>query len=175
MDKFCQERRSLFDAEDDLVIKEELLINEANELQLEAELKEYRRDEFSRNAASIHPHYLRSKLSEISEELRELRARLPVLKRQLHNVRYKLVWVKEKLEEGEKKEKELGELKETFESAKKVQARQIGELEEIRQKQELARRIHLYKTCPDVVNKIYHDQDVGANRTRLPGAQGETG
>ena len=94
-----KELEDLKDREYDLLDEESSLTSDTNEVQLEIEIKEHRRDELIRNASKIHPSILIDRYNELSEDLRERRCRLPFMQRQLKNVRYKIGWMGEKKEE----------------------------------------------------------------------------
>ncbi len=49
------------------------------------------------------------------------------------------------------------------------------ELNMIMEKLDLARQIHLYKSSPDAVSKIFYEQPVAVNNARLPGMAGKDG
>ena len=49
------------------------------------------------------------------------------------------------------------------------------ELNAIMETLDLARQIHLYKSTPDAMEKIFYEQPVLVNNTRLPGMRGKDG
>ena len=108
--KLQRELEKLQAKEDELLTDEEVLISETNDMQLDIERKEYRRDELIHNAAHMHPQILYERYSELSEELRDLKMRLPFVKRQMFNVQYKLGWIGDKKEELRLEKKKLLEL-----------------------------------------------------------------
>lgn len=70
-----------------------------NEMQLEIERKESRREGLLRNASKMHPKELYEIYNELSDALRGVRTNLPVAKRQLALLRNKLEAIKAKKEE----------------------------------------------------------------------------
>ena len=168
-DKIKPDVEKLRRKEDELLVDEEALATESNEMQLEIEGKEYRRDELIKNASSMQSQILYEKYSEISEEVRELKMRLPYVKRQLKSVKSKLGWIAEKKKEMKEVESDLNRLQEDAIQVEAEKNDSSVRLEVVSRSLGLARRLYLYKRSPDAVNKIFHDQPVSVNNHRLPG------
>ena len=94
-----EELVGLRERENEFVFDEELLVRETNDIGIQIEMKEYRRDELVRNATDHAPAVLQQKYAELCEELRELKTKLPVAKRRLLNARRRLEWLGEKKEQ----------------------------------------------------------------------------
>ena len=169
------ETRDLEEKEDFALIKEEMLINESNELMLELELKEYNKDELHKNSAGLEPDFARMKYHQICEEIGEIKRRLPVIHRQIQAQKNKLEFIEMKKKEREKVERDVDNIKSQLEDCCKGREDDSKTLIQIYDKLEVARKIHLYKTSPDVMEKIFHDQDVQLNNSRLPGLQSDSG
>ena len=174
-ERMTTELEKLTDRDNELTIEEECLISETNDMQVEIEMKEYRRDELIKNAAHLHPQVLYEKYSELSEDLRDLKLKLPFTKRQLAAVQYKLNWIGEKKEElqvEQKKlvvvEKEMEELEQAKQEHEVEEAQLVGLLDK-------ARRIYVYKSSPDAVEKIFQGRPVAINKSRLPGHMDKNG
>lgn len=94
-----EELVDLHDRENEFIFGEELLVRETNDIGIQIEMAEYKRDELMRNATNYHPKQLQQKYAELCEELRDLKTRLPFAKRRLLNARRKLDWLGEKKEQ----------------------------------------------------------------------------
>ena len=89
----------LHERENEFIIDEEMLVRETNDIGIKIEVKEYRRDELVRNASSYDPTLLQQKYTELCEDLRDLKARLPFARRRLMNACRKLDRLDEKKEQ----------------------------------------------------------------------------
>ncbi len=174
-DKKKEELERLRSKEDDLTIEEEVLIMETNDIQLDIEMKEYRREELVRNAATLHPQVLYERYSELSEDLRDLKLRLPYAKRELAAVRHKLGWLGSKRQELKLIETKLAEVSKEMERIDQLRQEHELEHDQASTSLELARKIHLRKSSTDSLEKIYHQRPVEVNKSRLPGQGGKNG
>ena len=174
-DKLSDEVSKLNNKEDELTTEEELLIEQANEMQLEIDRKEWRRNELLRNVQLMHPEVMSEKFNEVCEILREVKAALPVVQRQLFAVRHKLSWISIKREEVSREYKKRDALKDEMEALEQERLVQEVEYETTLKIYELAKKIYTCKSTPDCVSKIFHDQPVEINNSRLPGHKGSNG
>ena len=158
-----------------MTTEEELLVDQSNEMQLEIDRKEWRRNELLRNVAIMHPEVMSEKFNEVCEILREVKSLLPSVQRQLFAVRHKLSWIHIKRDEVEREVKKRDLLKEEMESIDQERLIQEVLYDTTLHIYELAKRIYTCKSTPDCVSKIYHEQPVEINNSRLPGHKGADG
>ncbi|ELU05790.1 hypothetical protein CAPTEDRAFT_193238 [Capitella teleta] len=168
-EKLSTDLHRLSDRDSELIVEEEFLINQSNDMQVEIENKEYRRDELIKNASNIHPEVMFEKYSELCEELRDLKSRLPVTKRRLNAVQYKIAWIREKKKELDVEEKKLHEVEKEMKELTDAKTEEEVEQKHVTTLLEKARKIHSLKASPDVVQKIFHGMPVTTNKSRLPG------
>ena len=174
-DKLSDELSKLDSKENELTTEEELLIEQSNEMQLEIDRKEWRRNELLRNVHLMHPEVMSEKFNEVCEILREVKAALPVVQRQLFAVRHKLSWISVKREEVSREYKKRDAIKAEMEDIEQERIVQEVEYETTLRIFELAKRIYTCKSTPDCVSKIFHEQPVEINNSRLPGHKGLNG
>lgn len=175
-ERLTEDLKKLSDKDTELTVEEEFLTNLSNEMQLEIEMKEFRRDELIKNASNVHPEILYEKYSELSEDLRDLKQKLPVTKRQLVAVQYKLTWIGEKKGELEVEERKLQQVEKEIQEITQVKEEQEVEHEHVTSVLERACRIHTLKSSPAIVQKIFHGLPVTANhKSRLPGKADKNG
>ncbi len=175
IENYNEEYAKLTEKENTLLVEEEFLLSETNEMGLEIEMKDYRRDEVIKNAANTPPEILYEKYSELSEELRTLRMTWPGMKRQLANVRTKLSRVVQRKKALETSKSEMTELEEEIAQIEGLKIEKDIEMVAIEKELDLARKIHLYKSTSDSIAKIFHNMPVETNNTRLPDRRGTCG
>ena len=174
-EKLQDELNKLDRKSNELTTEEEMLIEQSNEMQLEIDRKEWRRNELLRNAHVMHPEVMSEKFNEVCEILREVKSNLPVVQRQLFAVRHKLSWISIKRDEVLREHKKRDLVRDEMQSIEEERIVQEGEYETTVEIFELAKRIYTCKSTPDCVSKIFHEQPVEINNARLPGHKGADG
>ncbi|CAD5124104.1 DgyrCDS12406 [Dimorphilus gyrociliatus] len=173
LEKLEEEVEKLVEKEDELLVDVETLLDKSNRLQINMEIKEYRRDELIKRINEYPTNLYYEKYNKLTKDLRDLKHELPDVKRSIAGCNLKLNWITTKrdslLSERQLCKQLNNELEEMIEQRIKYELEYhdvIGSLE-------LAKKIYLYKTCPDSINKIFHQQPVEVNYARLPGKRSE--
>ena len=161
--------------EDELMVEQEYLWNESNEIQIDIEIKEYRRDELTRKSGELNPTVLHETYDMLSAELRDLKKKLPVIRRQLTGVEYKLNWINGKREELRKQTAAVTKIKNELDKIDEKRQTTENEYNKLSNTLEKARLICLYKTSPDAIEKIFYNQPVEIGNARLPGNRNKSG
>ena len=169
-DKSIAEVETWRDKEDSLKVEEDYLKQLQGELQQELDFKEFRRDELIKNKAEFTADNYNEVYDMLIDEIRYIRDRMPLVKRQLAAAQHKLEWMTEKKAALNKVEKELKTIQHDLKGAKKEQKEKEREFTELEKSLELARRIHRYKTSTDAAEKIYFSLPFGPKQTHSLGS-----
>ncbi|XP_069124796.1 chromosome partition protein Smc-like isoform X3 [Argopecten irradians] len=173
-EKAASEVDNMKEKEEALQIEADYLINLNAELQSELEFKVFRRDELKKNMADVSPESFNETFDMLTDEIRFVKDRLPLVKRQLAAAQFKLEWMTEKKACVAKIEKELQQLRRDANDVDHGRQQREDDVEKLIKALELARRIHRYKTSTDVAEKIYfclpieHRQRVQALQSLTP-------
>ncbi|KAK7483781.1 hypothetical protein BaRGS_00024997 [Batillaria attramentaria] len=167
--RLSQEVIATREKEEILRIEEVSLVNQLNEMELEIEFKEKRRDNFKRRAASEYGEPTAETYESVTSELKSLKERLPQVVRQLAHVRHKLTWVDEKISTLERIHRDIQAAKDELKNAEEERNLKEEEFEEIEQATQLARKIMLCKTASDAVQKLYYSMPFGVKAARAKG------
>lgn len=160
-EKAATEVDSMKEKEEALRIEADYLINLNAELQSEAEFKIFRKEELKKNSADMSPESFNDTYELLTGEIRFVKDRLPLVKRQLIAAQFKLEWMSEKKVALAKIERELKQLRKEVEYVNKGRQQREDEVGRLVTALVLARRIHRYKTSPDVAAKIYFCLPIG--------------
>ena len=90
----------------------------------------------------------------LTDEIRYVRDRMPLLKRQLTAAEHKLEWMADKKHACRTIEREVKHLKQELKQAKVERQQRESEFTELENALEVARHIHRYKTSTDAVENI---------------------
>ena len=160
--------------EGELRIRQEKLLTRRSGIQVDIEIKEFRRDELkkplARRAIVVH-----ETADNLIADIRNSKSRLPAILRELSATGNKLQWIKEKkgaISCIKTKIKEEIEELEICESSREKADKEFNECEKQLQ---LAKHIFKCKTSPDAVEKVLHHLPVASNKTRMPGRLDKTG
>lgn len=161
------------DREDALMVEEELLSTQVKDFETELDSTEFRKAEWHKNAATMSSEVYYDKYNELSDKVRDLRAKIPPAHIQLIAIRSKLRRVESKRAELRTEEKRRKQLEAEMEGVSVHLAEAEVELSGITVSLETARRIVLCKRSSDVVEKIfYHQQVVKPSKGKKKGNQG---
>ncbi|XP_025110321.1 uncharacterized protein LOC112573870 isoform X2 [Pomacea canaliculata] len=164
--RLAQEITAMREKEESLRIEEVFLVNQINEVDLEIEFKERRRDNLRKQSA-VEPLEPTTETPEaLVSELKQLKDRLPTLQRQLAHLRHKLGWVDDKMAQLEKTQKDILATREELKEADSERGRKEEEFEELDQALLLARRILLVKNATDSVEKLYYNVPVDTKASK---------
>ncbi|XP_060559408.1 uncharacterized protein LOC132719623 isoform X2 [Ruditapes philippinarum] len=168
--KLLHELEHLQEKEEANEIEETFLINKCNELELDMEFKEGRRDDLRNKPLDADIESLAITWDNLNEEIRILKENLPGFKRQLATVQHRREWMTERKHHLEKMEKEITLLKRDGKVAVKDKCKREAEFETIEKTLEVSRRLLLHKTSNDSVSKIFYDLPITArhNKGKLP-------
>lgn len=174
--KIMGELENLRGKEESSEIEETYLVNKCNELELDMEFKEGRRDDLKNKPLGDDIESLAITWDNLNEEIRILKENLPGLKRQLAVVQHRREWIKEKREQVETLEKEIEHLSKEAKQSEKVKIRYEAEYATIEKTLEVCRRLLLHKCSNDSVAKIYYDLPITTrnNKSKLPGISNGT-
>ncbi|KAK3102383.1 hypothetical protein FSP39_010978 [Pinctada imbricata] len=168
-DRALGEMETWRDKEDALRVEEDYLKQLQGELQQELDFKEFRRDELVKNKAEFSADNYNEVYDMLIDEIRYVRDRMPLVKRQLAAAQHKLEWMADKKTGMSKIEKELKHIKKELSAAKKEQKEKETEFVDLEKSLELARRIHRYKTSTDAAEKIYFCLPFGSKQNQSLG------
>ncbi|XP_052760476.1 uncharacterized protein LOC128203200 isoform X2 [Mya arenaria] len=169
--KLLAQLENLKEKDDTSEIEETFLINKCNELEMDMEFKEGRRDDMKNQPLdSDSLESLAITWDNLNEEIRFLKENLPGVKKQLATVQQRREWISERRVQLEKMERELEQLTKDANSTSEVKVMREGELETIERTLEISRRLLLHKTSNDSVAKIFYDLPITArnNKPKLP-------
>jgi len=169
--KVLAQLENLKEKEANSEIEETFLLNKCNEIQMDLEFKESRRDDLKNQPLeSDSIESMAITWDNLNEELRVLRECLPAVKRQLATVQQRREWMRERKQKMEKLEKELSQLNRDARAASGVKEQREAELETIERTLEISRRLLLHKASNDSVAKIFYDLPITArsNKPKLP-------
>ncbi|XP_053386461.1 uncharacterized protein LOC123563254 isoform X1 [Mercenaria mercenaria] len=168
--KLMHELENLQEKEEANEIEETFLINKCNELEMDMEFKESRRDDLKNKPLDADIESLAITWDNLNEEIRFLKDNLPGVKRQLATVQHRREWMTERRHQLEKMEKEIAQLTKEAKVAEKDKTKREAEYETIEKTLEVSRRLLLHKTSNDSVSKIFYDLPITArnNKAKLP-------
>ncbi|XP_062611986.1 uncharacterized protein LOC134273768 isoform X4 [Saccostrea cucullata] len=156
--------------EEALRVEKDYLFNLQSELQQECDFKEFRRDELAKNKADFSPDDYNETYDMLTEEIRYVRDRMPLVKRQLTAAEHKLEWMADKRHAYRKIEKEVKQFKLELKQAKVERQQRENEFSELENALEVARRIHRFKTSTDAAEKIYFCLPMGPKQSQHLGS-----
>lgn len=168
--KLMTELEHLQEKEEANEIEETFLLNKCNELEMDLEFKETRRDDLRNKPIDSDIEALAITWDNLNEEIRFLKETLPGYKRQLATVQHRREWMNERRQLVEKTEKELTVLTKDAKAAEGEKCKREAELETIEKTLEVSRRLLLHKTSNDSVAKIFYDLPITArnHKAKLP-------
>ncbi|KAL8612470.1 hypothetical protein ACOMHN_058598 [Nucella lapillus] len=156
------------DKESSLRIDEVSLVNTLNDMELEMEFKEKRREKLKKQETS--PDITTDSSSEtyesLTHELRILKERYPVVTRALGQVRLKLSKVDSKLEMLDKARKDMVNTRKDLLAAEEEKNLKEQDYTETEDAAQLARRILLCKTASDATEKLYYSLPFGTKTSK---------
>ncbi|CAH1793537.1 unnamed protein product [Owenia fusiformis] len=164
---------NLKDRENQLICDEELLMTENNTIKVDIEVKGFRRDNLRKNITAAegeeHQEALIEAYAVLGEELKSLRGKMPQARRKLAGVKLKLEWIERKKEDLENTVLNFGSVKQEMKRVQELLGHAETEYSNCLSNMTIARQIHLYKSSPDALEKIFHGLPVALNFERLPG------
>lgn len=175
LEKLEEEVEKLVEKEDELLVDVESLLDKSNRLQINIEIKEYRRDELIKRINEYPTNLYYEKYNKLTKDLRELKHELPDVKRSIAGCNLKLNWIATKRESLENERQLCKQLNNELEEMNEQRIKYEVEFEGVVKSLELVKKIYLYKTCSDSINKIFHQQPVEVNYARLPGKRSQDG
>ena len=160
--------------EDQLMVEEEMLAMETSEMSTELDTAEHRRKGLMKmHLANPKNDVTLEQLTKVTENLNDLKSRLPIAEQRLVVVRGKLKAIEEKKLEFQEKQQQVKSLETETETVAKQIAETEVEHDVDAHALEIVRKIILYKWSADVVRKVFFDQPIQPNSSRLPGNKGE--
>lgn len=160
-DKAIFEVESVKEKEEALTIEADYLRNLQNELRMELEIKEFRKDELKKKQSEFTPENYYEVFDMLTEEARFVKERMPLIKRQLAAAEHKLEWMHEKKVHLQKIEKEISQLKKEMEETSNEREIREVEYKRVEKGLEVARKIYMFKTSSDYAEKIYFSLPIG--------------
>ncbi|XP_070184589.1 CAP-Gly domain-containing linker protein 1-like isoform X2 [Littorina saxatilis] len=168
--KLTHELHAMKEKEQSLRIDEVSLVNALNDMELEMEFKERRRENIKkRPAVSEHGEASVETYETLTSELKSLKERLPMVLRSLAQVRLKLGQVDNKLGQLEKAERDLIATKRELKQAEEDRDLKEQEFVETEEAAQLARKILLCKTANDATEKLYYSVPFGTKTVKTKG------
>lgn len=177
--KLLSELENLKEKEEANEIEETYLLNKCNELEMDMEFKESRRDDLKNKPLDSDIETLAITWDNLNEEIRFLKESLPSVKRQLSIVQHRREWMRERRQQVDRLEKEIDYLTKDAKLAEQEKAKLESDLRTTEKVLEISRRLLLHKTSNDSVAKIFYDLPITArgNKLKLPsisnGTEGE--
>lgn len=160
------ELENLKEKDDANAIEEGFLLNKCNELEMDMEFKEGRRDDLKNKPLDEDIEAMAIAWDNLNEEIRFLKDSLPSVKRQLSIVQQRKEWMKERRTHVDKLEKEIELLTRDAKVAELEKAKLEAELKTIESTLEISRRLLLHKTSNDSVAKIFYDLPITARGSK---------
>jgi len=151
--KAIGETKVMTEKEHSLKTEVEHLFNFIYEQQIELEVKEFRRDDLKKKKSEIHHH--NDEYETLTDEIRFVKDRMPETKRHLAAAQLKLEWMNEKKAHMAKIEKEMKHHTKALREAERETKEREEDYNKLEKALELSRKIHRYKTSPDIATKIY--------------------
>ncbi|XP_041363890.1 uncharacterized protein LOC121379371 isoform X2 [Gigantopelta aegis] len=151
---------------------EESFSQQLNDMELEIEFKEHRRDGLKKE--EINAELTTENYEMLTADLKNLKDRLPFVQRHLANLRFKLNWIEEKIHRLKKIAKDIDALGKELEDAETLKKPLEGEYSEIEMSLTIARRIVLLKTSNDTVEKLYYSMPVDTKFVKNKGSAQDT-
>ena len=146
---------SVHDKEEALRIEADYYLNLNRDLQRDLDFKEFRREGMKKHVEDYTPEHYNETYELLTDEIRNIRDRLPSIKRFMASTHHKLDWVTEKRSHVSKIKKELLNHKKDLDDIKKGSTQREEDFASLEKSLELARKVHRYKTSTDVAEKIY--------------------
>lgn len=165
--KLLNEVENLKEKEDTNEIEEAYLMSKINEVEMDMEFKEGRRDDMKNKPLDADIESLAIAWDNLNEEIRLLKEHLPALKKQLSICQHRREWITERRQHVGKMEKEIKQLSKDVKHAEKDKNKREAEFETIDKTLEVSRRLLLHKTSSDSVAKIFYDLPVTARHQKL--------
>ena len=168
--KLLNELENLRDKEESSQIEETYLLNKNNELEMDIEFKEGRRDDMKNKPLDADIETLALTWDNLNEDIRFLRESLPTVKRQLHVVQHRREWMKDRRILVDKLEKEIEQHTTDSKVAELEKDKLEHDMKTIQKTLEISRRLLLHKNSSDSVTKIFYDLPITArgNKPKLP-------
>ncbi|XP_052265525.1 uncharacterized protein LOC127868008 isoform X2 [Dreissena polymorpha] len=166
--KLFSELEHLREKEDTSEIEETYLLNKCNELEMDMEFKEGRRDALSKQPLDTDSlESLAITWDNLNEEIRFLKDSLPAVKRQLSVVKQRREWMRERRNHLEKVQKELDQQSKDVKVTSALKGQREAELEIMERTLEISRELLLHKTSNNSVAKIFYDLPITARNHKL--------
>ncbi|KAL4240962.1 hypothetical protein ACF0H5_001744 [Mactra antiquata] len=176
--KILYEVENLKEKEDANEVEEAYLISKCNELEMDMEFKEDRRDDLKNKPLDADIESLAITWDNLNEEIRQLKEKLPGFKKQLSIIQHRREWVADRRQLVVKMEKDIKQLAKDVKQADDKKLKSEEELQTIEKTLEVSRRLLLHKSSNDSVAKIFYDLPITArsHKAKLPsisnGAEG---
>lgn len=156
--------------EHSLRIDEVSIVNTLNDIELEIEFKERRREAMKKRPPSSDCYEPTAEtMDTITSELKILKERRPGVLRSLGQVHLKLSKVDHKLDLLDKLHKDLQAIRKELKQAEKERDLKEQEFSEIEEASQLARKILLCKTANDATQKLYYSVPFGTKSGKAKG------
>lgn len=171
--KLSSEVAQLRNKEDSLEQEEQFLSNRTSEMELEIEVKDFRRRELHK---SIHSDTISLEMwEELGADVRFMKEKLPFVKRQLSNVRYKLAWIRGRSKALEATQREVNATKRELADVQEEREKWEEEYIKTKGRLEIARKIHMFKTTPGAAEKLFYGLSLDVSSSKPSGVLTDNG
>ena len=133
-----QQINRISETENELLQRASLIGSENNDLMIEIEIKEFRREDLIKRASELDPQLLYERYNELSSAIRDLKRRLPVVQRELAGLNRKIAAINEMKGRRLKKKRQLRALMNELEK---------NEMKQHKTEEEIAKYVVLCLLC----------------------------
>ncbi|XP_064648029.1 uncharacterized protein LOC135500466 [Lineus longissimus] len=156
LDKLMKRNASLQD-------HEAQVLAEYSSMKLEMEIKDVRRAELRSRASHMRPADYNEANDRLINETNALKERMNATYKAVENIQLKMKWIEERKEKVQAVKERMGCVKADLKHLRSENRKFEMELERLNDCLSYLKRVHLLKTSPDVLKKIFHNLPLISN------------